>query len=196
MYGEGILISLNEEKVRSWEGTDPVQEWVARLNIRRQVVDQKRDVPHVPIPPRFLLLHTLGHLIMDRLTFRSGYSSASLRERLYVSDKERDPMCSVLIYTAAGDSDGTLGGLVRMGEHSNLRPVVEDALARARWCSADPVCFEIGETAGQGPDSCNLAGCHNCVLLPETACENANRFLDRMVVVGHPELAELGFFSG
>ena len=196
VYGEGILISLNEERVRSWEGTDPVQDWVARLNNRRQVVDQVRDVPHVPVLPRFLLLHTLAHLIMDRLTFRSGYSSASLRERLYVSDKERDPMCSVLIYTAAGDSDGTLGGLVRMGEPSNLRPVVEDALARASWCSADPVCFEIGRTAGQGPDSCNLAGCHNCVLLPETACENANRFLDRMVVVGHPEMAELGFFSG
>ena len=31
--------------------------------------------------------------------------------------------------------------------------------------------------SGQGPDSCNLAACHSCALLPETSCEEFNRFL-------------------
>jgi hypothetical protein len=55
--------------------------------------------------------------------------------------------------------------------------------------------MEVGSTSGQGPDSCNLAACHNCALVPETACEQFNRFLDRGVVVGDIEQATLGYFS-
>jgi len=44
--------------------------------------------------------------------------------------------------------------------------------------------MEVGASGGQEPDSCNLAACHNCALLPETACEEFNRFLARGVVVG------------
>jgi hypothetical protein len=33
----------------------------------------------------------------------------------------------------------------------------------------------IGTRTGQGPDSCNLASCHNCALVPEAACEEFNR---------------------
>jgi hypothetical protein len=64
------------------------------------------------------------------------------------------------------------------------------------WCSADPVCMEIGTKWGQGPDSCNLAACHNCALVPETACEEFNRFLDRGLVVGELSDRSLGFFHG
>ncbi len=62
----------------------------------------------------------------------------------------------------------------------------------ARWCSADPVCMEIGL---QRPDSCNLAACHSCTLVPETACEEFNRFLDRGVVVGDINNRHMGFFT-
>lgn len=89
-------------------------------------------------------------------------------------------MCGVLIYTAAGDSDGTMGGLVRMGKPGYLEAVIRKAFSNAGWCSADPVCTEIGL---QGPDSCNLSACHSCSLIPETACEEFNRFLDRGLVV-------------
>jgi len=54
--------------------------------------------------------------------------------------------------------------------------------------------MEAGRTGGQGPDSCNLAACHSCCLLPETPCEESNRFLDRAMVVGDFEQADLGFF--
>ena len=89
-------------------------------------------------------------------------------------------MIGTLIYTAAGDSDGTLGGLVRMGEPGRFEAVFRRALESARWCSSDPICIE---SKGQGPDNCNLAACHSCGLLPETSCETQNKFLDRGVLV-------------
>lgn len=82
-----------------------------------------------------------------------------------------------------------------MGKPGNLEPLIGRALSKAQWCSADPVCMELGEH-GQGPDSCNLAACHNCGLVPETSCEEFNRFLDRGVVVGTLERPDLGFFGG
>ena len=101
-------------------------------------------------------------------------------------------MSGVLIYTAAGDSEGTMGGLVRMGEPGALEAVVAKALEKARWCSSDPVCIE---SSGQGPDSCNLGACHSCALLPETSCEEQNRILDRGVVVGTIEHPDVGYFA-
>ena len=68
-----------------------------------------------------------------------------------------------------------------------------NAIKNAEWCSSDPVCIQ---SKGQGPDSLNLAACHNCALLPETCCETGNRLLDRGVVVGTLDNKQLGFFSG
>ncbi|MFD2271450.1 hypothetical protein ACFS07_10660 [Undibacterium arcticum] len=47
--------------------------------------------------------------------FECGYSTASLRERLYISSDATAPMAGILIYTAAGDSEGTMGSGVRLG---------------------------------------------------------------------------------
>jgi len=82
---------------------------------------------------------------------------------------------------------------VEMGRPDMFRNVLEDAIRSARWCSADPVCQEA--VGGQGPDSCNLAACHSCALLPETSCEHFNRFLDRAMVVGLTDNPALGFFN-
>lgn len=99
------------------------------------------------------------------------------------------------IYTAAGDTEGTIGGLVRMGKPGNFEPVVRRALEGAQWCSAAPVCMEIGACGGQGPDSCNRAACHKCALVTETACEEFNWFVDRSVVTGEPGNDRLAFFT-
>lgn len=193
VYGEGIFFELNERVFDSWirkfggdvfKRLNPLIEKYENLKERRRLKSR-------PIGPRFILIHTLAHLLMNRLTYECGYSSASLRERLYVSDSE-ESMSGLLIYTAAGDSEGTLGGLVRMGRPGNLESIMRRAIERAAWCSTDPVCMEIG---GQGLDSCNLAACHNCAMVPETACEEFNRFLDRGVVVGNFENRDMGFFS-
>jgi hypothetical protein len=194
VYGEGLFFEFREELVRQWEQDAEVKTRVADLGENYSQVQQARGGQLEPITPRLLLVHTFSHLLINRLTFECGYSTAALRERLYVSDDERWPMAGVLIYTAAGDAEGTMGGLVRMGKAGYLEPMLRRALEEARWCSADPVCMEMGRHGGQGPDSCNLAACHSCTLVPETACERFNRLLDRACVIGDPENPKLGFF--
>lgn len=195
VYGEGMLLVLKEDGLRKWESNPTIQQRVAPLVRRYEELQKNRRLRDRPISPRFLLLHTLSHLLINQLTFECGYSTAALRERLYVSSHETEPMAGILIYTASGDAEGTLGGLVRMGRPKYLEPVFERALEKATWCSADPVCMEIGAAGGQGPDSCNLAACHSCSLLPETACEEFNRFLDRALVVGDPNTGLQGFLK-
>ena len=101
-------------------------------------------------------------------------------------------MYGVLIYTASGDSEGSLGGLVRQGTKDHIEDTIRDAVRNAAWCSSDPVCIQ---SYGQGPESCNLAACHNCALLPETCCECGNRLLDRGTVVGTLDNKSIGFFA-
>lgn len=196
VYGEGIFLELDEQLLARWESTPAVINRVNPVLGRYSVVQEQRKLRVRPLGPRFVLLHTLAHLLMNRLTFDCGYGSSSLRERLYVSTDPTVPMAGILIYTAAGDSEGTMGGLVRMGKPGYLEPVIRRALEAARWCSADPICMEMGDHGGQGPDSCNLAACHNCALVPETACEEFNRFLDRGVAIGVPDNRALGYFDG
>lgn len=193
VYGEGIFLQLRDDLIRRWKPY--ARERISLLTKRYEVARQERGLRTRNLTPRFVLLHTLAHILINQLVFECGYSSASLRERLYVSDDEKNPMAGILIYTAAGDSEGTMGGLVRMGRPGFFEPVVRRALEAARWCSCDPICMEIAEQAGQGPDSCNLAACHSCALLPETACEEFNRFLDRALLIGDLNNHCVGFFN-
>lgn len=195
VFGEGIFLKLDEKRLQRWEAQQEIQDRIAPLLARYLALRQARHLRNRLIGPRYILLHTLTHLLINRLTYECGYSSAALRERIYVSENPAAPMAGILIYTAAGDAEGTLGGLVRMGKPSRLEPLLERALTGAQWCSADPVCMEMGQSGGQGPDSLNLAACHGCCLVPETACEEFNRLLDRGLVIGHFDNPTIGFFS-
>ncbi len=195
VYGEGIFFEFDEKKISDWELLDGVKKRAKPLIDRYQQLQMDRRLRDRTISPRFILIHTFAHLLMNRLTFDCGYGSAALRERLYVSSNAAAPMAGLLIYTADGDSEGTMGGLVRMGKPGHIEPIITRALENARWCSADPVCMEMGNTHGQGPDSCNLAACHNCALVPETACEEFNRFLDRGLVIGDFNNSVPGYFT-
>jgi hypothetical protein len=192
--GEGIYIELDAQRLAAWEARAEVQARADKISDHYGNVAAQRGLQNRSLSPRLVLLHTLGHLLINELVFACGYSSASLRERLYVSQARNREMAGLLIYTAAGDSEGTMGGLVRMARPNSLRSVFSAALNDARWCSTDPVCMDAGEK-GQGPDSCNLAACHGCALLPETSCEEFNRFLDRGMVIGTFSDPNLGYFS-
>jgi hypothetical protein len=188
VFGEGIYIELREDRVRQWQEHNAA--WLGE-RLSDQFVTRLADVFQT-LPPlaaadrawasRYLLVHGLAHVLINQFVFECGYSTASLRERLYVSADATAPMAGILIYTAAGDSEGTLGGLVRLGRQERLGPVVRRALSRASWCSADPVCSE--NLGGQGSRLANLAACHACILLPETSCETVNQGLDRAMIVG------------
>ncbi|EIJ78320.1 hypothetical protein PB1_12189 [Bacillus methanolicus PB1] len=195
VYGEGIFLKLNEDKLTKWEQRPEVLKRIKPLKDKARELYREGRMENKTITPRFVLIHTLAHLLINQLTFECGYSTAALRERLYVSNHKEDNMCGLLIYTAAGDSDGTMGGLVKMGKPGYLESIINKAINNARWCSADPVCMEIGSQGGQGPYSSNLAACHNCGLVPETACEEFNCFLDRALIIGDLNLDTIGFFN-
>lgn len=189
VLGEGVFLSLNEDAVRSWESLFEVVARAAILESKRADSMYAARLPVVT--PRFLLLHTLSHLLIRQLTFKCGYAAASLRERIYSKSAETgEAQAGILIYTAAGDSEGTLGGLSRQGEPPRLVHSLIGALETGGWCSSDPIC---AESPGQGYGALNLAACHACTLISETSCEFSNSLLDRSLVVGSASFRH-GFF--
>ena len=190
VFGEGIFLSLSEDAVSRWERLEAVAQIAAGLEARRE---SSLFGPRLGVAasPRFLLLHTLAHLLIRQLSFDCGYAASSLRERIYARDPANgDAQAGLLIYTAAGDLEGTLGGLVRQGEPPRLARTLLRALERAGWCSADPLCRE---SPGQGFGAMNLGACHACALVSETSCIHFNVLLDRGLVVGSDSVD--GFFS-
>lgn len=179
LFGEGIFLRFDEDELVQWEEQPSVRARAGILMKRRAEIPWaiRLDVPE----PRYIALHTLSHLLIRRLAFASGYASASLQERIYANSDRKDKTAGILIYTAAGDSQGTLGGLVRLGQPEMLIPLLIAALDDADVCSNDPVCIESDR---QGSSQLNLSACHGCSLVSETSCETGNRLLDRQLVLG------------
>lgn len=186
--GEGLFIGLDTSALARWEQDTKVVQRAGILRNRHAAHDLAGDESRSWVTPRFLLIHTLAHALIDSLSLDAGYPAASLRERLYVSDD----MAGFLVYTATSDSAGSLGGIVAQAEPSSLARVFVDAIRRHAWCSADPVCIE---TEAQGVGGLNGAACHACSLLPETSCEHRNALLDRALLVGTPSQPALGYFK-
>lgn len=193
--GEGVFLRFDEDQLQEWETKPEVIKQVEQMRrnhlalIReRTPPDSKAKTTGSPVSPRFVLLHTLAHILINEWSLDGGYPASALRERLYATES----MAGILLYTATSDSAGSLGGIVAQGEPESLAETLRSALARASWCSNDPLCMESGAS---GADSVNLAACHTCVLLPETSCELNNSFLDRALLVGAPSGAVPGYFE-
>ena len=192
--GEGIFIEFDSSSINNWRSENQfLAERVALLNDNYKKSFIGENHPR-EITGKFLLLHTISHLLIKQLSFECGYGIASLKERIYCSEAaDGKEMAGILIYTACGDSEGTLGGLVRQGRSDTFPSIFNKAIENARTCSNDPGCCL---SQGQGRDSLNLAACYSCTLIPETSCEEFNCFLDRGVVVGTFDNPNLGFFQG
>lgn len=192
VYGEGIFFEFNDKALQEWSQKENVKNRVNSLNTAFHNAKFGQNVQG-DLRPEFVLIHTFAHLLINQLSFDCGYGSSSIRERIYCEKTENQfNMHGVLIYTASGDSEGSLGGLVRQGEHGRVEDTIVSAIKNALWCTSDPICIQ---SAGQGPESLNLAACHNCALLPETCCEHGNRLLDRGVVVGTLVDNTIGYFD-
>ena len=199
VYGEGIYVELNLDSLATWRQANA--QWITeRLGdaFVQRLASVYQTLPPLTAASRdwaatYLVVHSLAHILLNQLVYECGYSTSALRERLYVSTDSQASMAGLLIYTAAGDSEGTLGGLVRLARPERFEPIVRRALNRALWCSSDPICSE--NLGGTGSRLANLAACHACVLLPETACETINQGLDRSLVVGTPAQREMGFMA-
>ena len=102
-------------------------------------------------------------------------------------------MAGILLYTAAPDSEGTLGGLVELGVPLTLGRHLQQALESMRICASDPLCSEHRpDIHGRGIQG---ACCHACQFSPETSCERGNRYLDRSVLVNTFSARGTAFFD-
>ena len=188
--GEGIFVELNRARLASWAAQSEVQARVKMIERRSLNYELATRRSGHQITASFVLIHTLAHILNRRLSFDCGYGSSSIRERIYSC--EDYGMAGLLIYTSEAGNEGTLGGLVVMGEPLTFESLLREALFDSAQCSNDPLCEE---STGQGPGSVNLAACQGCCLTPETSCEEGNFFLDRQLVIGTVDNPELGFFS-
>jgi hypothetical protein len=195
--GEGIFLRVAEDLLRGWEkriagslALTAHEQAYGRFRRYRYSDRIKADFDEMAHWPgaRYIALHTLSHLLIRTIALECGYSSASLSERIYAGNED-DPRGGILIYTAVPDAEGTLGGLVSLGEQRELTRLFQRALTDALRCSSDPLCAERLPAAPA--DFLHGAACHVCLFVSETTCERGNRFLDRrfVVPVDQPELA-------
>ncbi|NBB59998.1 DUF1998 domain-containing protein [Pseudomonas sp. ODNR1LW] len=199
--GEGLFLKFRTEAIDQWvEQNKGVSGRANQLEQRSEALAKDRGYDRdYRITPRLLLVHSFAHALIRTISLECGYSPSSIRERLFVAEQEdgEAAMNGVLLYTGSPDSEGSLGGLVRLAESELLVKVVMRAIGSAYWCGSDPVCLETDPV--QSGERISGAACHCCLLTPETSCEKFNRELDRTMLVGSaPGMAEEawnGFFD-
>ena len=192
--GEGLFLQLVESEVADWvQRCGPLNSQFTLAHRRWR--EQRNLDPALGYPElRYVLLHSFSHALLRQFSLECGYASASLQERIYSAPPESgEAMAGILIYTAAPDSEGTLGGLVSLGEPGTLERHLDQAFESLEVCASDPLCAETQ------PEQVFLAlhgaACHNCLFLPETSCERGNRYLDRSALVATLERAEYAFLK-
>ncbi|HEY0312273.1 MAG TPA: DUF1998 domain-containing protein [Allosphingosinicella sp.] len=174
LFGEGIFIDLVDasgvpapvptsgDAAAAWSAA-PAAGWAA---------------DPLQLDPAFVWLHTLSHRLIGSLSLSCGYSSAALRERVFLERAPgMRPLGGVLLYTVQPGGDGTLGGLVSLVPA--FRAILEGALSNLDSCSNDPLCGR--ERFGR--DRVNGAACYACLFQSETSCEHRNMSLDRNVLL-------------
>ena len=193
--GEGVFLQFSEGAIEAW-----VKKTRERENeffeAHRRWRQNRGLEPNDGFPTmRYVLLHSLAHALIRQFAIECGYTTASIRERIYSRPPggDHEPMAGILLYTAAPDSEGTLGGLVALGDPKTLGRHLDQALEAMRLCASDPLCAEHHPIK----DGLTLHGaaCHACLFLPETSCERGNKYLDRSVLVSTVESGDLAFFT-
>jgi hypothetical protein len=181
--GEGIFMQFDEVAIAEYCDSNPAREQELRVaheawRRRRHIEPNDGGFPGL----RYAILHSFSHALMRALALECGYSAASLKERIYAADDGTGaPMAGIPIYTAAPDAEGTLGGLVRLGEPQELARHITRALGQQGLCSSDPLCGD--HTPDRDGSTLHGAACHACLFAPETSCERGNKYLDRSVLV-------------
>ena len=184
--GEGIFLELDEAAIEKWE----TQNGAVYEEMMQNAKENHFRCDN--LSPRYILLHTLSHLLIRALAANCGYQTSSMKERIYSTYVGGKPMAGILVYTTTADTEGSLGGIVGQTEH--LGEHLDALLNEASWCSSDPLCLvSIGKNA-QGLWGLNYGACPQCTLLPETACVMRNSLLDRGALIGR-DADFKGYFS-
>ena len=148
------------------------------------------DLPHdaAIVGGPYVLLHTLAHLLIQSMAMRCGYPASSIRERIYVEDRQY----GLMLYTGTPDAEGTLGGLVAQARH--FEDHLAHALEMGLLCSNDPICAQHVPSEDHDQRGLQGAACHGCTLIAEPSCEMRNDYLDRALVVPVLGLPDAAFF--
>ena len=137
-HGEGIFLVLRGEVVRAWEERAAHSE---RLEALRAAfaragapIATSTAIRSSGGPETGMSSSTPSPIFGGEIALECGYSSASIRERIYA---KRDPdQTGILLYTAATDSEGTLGGVARLSAPRELERILDAAF---RSASAAPL---------------------------------------------------------
>ena len=170
LLGEGVFLTFAQPpdtpRGSAWE-------WWRQLH---------ESTGHAHHRPGFVWWHTLAHRLIRAVAVHSGYSSASVRERIYsppVAGRGWDG--GLLLYAVQPGGDGTLGGLIALAQR------FEEVLRAARQfldnCSNDPFCCDGPRQQQAVPELASGPSCFACTLLSETSCEHRNASLDRVLLL-------------
>jgi hypothetical protein len=177
--GEGLFLSF--ERDNGWHF--PLQSAAADAWISaRQAAGYPNQLFRTGVPdelhPVFVWWHAFAHLLIRSISIDSGYSSAAIRERVYLEAEPRRARGGVILYATQPGNDGSLGGLIALVLH--FERIFSRAMEMLRVCSNDPLCSENHFAVGRycGP------ACYSCLLISETSCEHRNLWLDREVLLG------------
>jgi hypothetical protein len=181
--GEGIFIMLDDNN--GWHFPmlgNASEKWFRAFRNPDGYPQQIFRTPlHDELHPVFVWWHTLAHLLVRAISIYAGYSSASIRERIYLQvDTENNRIKGgIILYATQPGSEGTMGGLIALVPHFDH--IMNVALDMLRTCSNDPLCIEnhFRSSGYNGP------ACYGCLLVSETSCEHKNLWLDREVLLNN-----------
>lgn len=168
--GEGIFITSDENPIEYLNLNHNSDEWIEKMPVYKD--RWREDEVKNPV---FVWWHSLSHALIMALSFFSGYSSASIRERVYLDPNGNG---GVFLYTTSAGEDCGMGGLVESSEKFEL--IMDEALKLVSLCSHDPLCSKIRISSNR----VNGSACIYCLLVPETSCEHGNMWLDRHMLNG------------
>lgn len=185
--GEGIFIKINEGLLQILKSNKKIMKRINNISesFNSDYMEKNNNKkPPIEINLSLIFAHTLSHALIREFSITCGYSTSSLKERIY-SDEGNKKMCGILIFTSSSDSDGTLGGLSRIADEDRFTEIFINAIKNIAWCSADPICSENSSSL---KDDYVLSSCHSCMLIPETSCEYFNKYLDRKLLIDNEDL--------
>lgn len=189
-FGEGLFFNLDNDKIDKWldkilnDNKFSQRIKTIQTNAEHNELIKKDRFSDIRFLSKFILIHTLSHILIKEFEFSVGYPATSLNERLYINDSD---MSGLMIYTVAG-AEGSYGGLISNANEKNFMRILHAALYRAKDCASDPVCYNSLD--GQGIGDLNMAACYSCALIPDISCEEFNSFLDRGLLIDE----NFGFF--
>ncbi len=179
---EGIFISLENSNTKEFlPSGSSASKWNEAYSVASSAYSLNEHIfrgsAFVELNPLFIWWHSLSHLILRSISEESGYSSAAIRERVYLENGSSGTRGGILLYATQPGTEGTLGGLIALVP--NFDSIMNTAIEQIHGCSGGPLCLENSFSTGRY----NGAACPGCLLLSETSCEHRNMWLDRNVLM-------------